>query len=96
MTIPGTNSRGQIAGVDEQAEEDEQADLREPAEPFGERAGGRAVRQSGIGEHDCGQIGGEETAGVGAARRGERDHAEPEGRERIQAGRRKGDAAQRD
>ncbi len=33
-----------IAGVDEQAEEDEQADLREPAEPFREGPGGRAVR----------------------------------------------------
>ena len=32
---------GQIAGIDEQAEQDEQADLREPAEPFGEGPGRR-------------------------------------------------------
>ena len=96
MTIAGTQLGAEIAGVDQQAEQDEQADLRQPAEPLGERPGGRAVRQPGVGEHDRGQIGGEEPAGVGAARRGERDHAEPERRERIQPGGGQGDAAQRD
>ena len=94
MTIAGTNSAAEIAGVDEQAEENEQADLCEPTEPFREGPSCRAVRQSGIGEHDRGQIRGEEPAGVGAARRGERDHAQPESREGVKPGGRKGDAAQ--
>ena len=37
------NFAAEIAGVDQQAEKDEQADLCEPAEPFGEGPGGRAV-----------------------------------------------------
>ena len=74
-------SAAELAGVDQQAEQDEQADLRQPAEPLGEGPGRRAVRQPGVGEHDRGQIGGDEAAGVRAARRGERDHAEPERRD---------------
>ena len=44
MHDPRHQFGAQIAGVDEQAEEDEQADLCEPAEPLREGPGGRAVR----------------------------------------------------
>ena len=96
MTIAGTNSAPRSLGSTSRPSRTNRPICASQAEPFGERPGGRAVRQSGVGEHDRGQVGGEEPAGVGAACRGERDHAQPEGRERIQAGSRKSDAAQGD
>ena len=91
----GHDVRGELAGVDQQAEQDEQADLRQPAEPLGERPGRRPVRQSGVGEHHRGQVGGDETAGVHGARRGERHDAQPERPDRVQPGRGQRDPAQR-
>ena len=77
-------SSARLTWRDEQTEQDEESDLREPAEPLGEGPGRRAVRQSRIGQYDRGQIRGEEPAGVDGARRRECHHAEPEGGERVE------------
>ncbi len=55
----------EVVRGDQQAQQDEHADLADPAEPLGEAAGGRGVRQFGVAEDDGGQIDGEEARAVG-------------------------------
>ncbi|CAM5683560.1 hypothetical protein SGLAM104S_04411 [Streptomyces glaucescens] len=69
MTSPGRTSSPSSYGVDEEAEQDEHADLGEPAESVGEAAGGGPVRQPAR----ChiameGEVDGEEAAAVGECR----------------------------
>jgi hypothetical protein len=71
---------------DEQPEQDEQTDLGEPAEPFGEGPGRGPMREPGIGQDQCCEVGGKEAAGVRGAAGGEGDDAQPEGGQRVEAG----------
>ena len=94
--VRATSSRGSWCGIDEQAEQDEQSDLGEPAEALGEGPRRGPVRQPGVGQDQRGEVGGEETAGVRGAGGGEREDAQPERRERVEPGRGQGDPGQRD
>ncbi|GAA3058963.1 hypothetical protein GCM10020000_47300 [Streptomyces olivoverticillatus] len=63
-TSAGMMSAPSSWGGDQQAEQDEHADLGDPAEPLGEAPGGGPVRQLGVAEDQRGEIDGQEAGAV--------------------------------
>ena len=86
--------RGQPGWGGEQPEHDEQADLGEPGDAFGEAADGRAVREPGVAQDKRGHVNGEEAAGAGQRRRPVAGDDERQDRDRVQARGRQRDTAQ--
>lgn len=74
----------------QQAEQDEHADLGEPAEPFCETAVGRGVRQFGVAEDHRGEIDGEEAAAVRHGTGPVRHDRDRQDGDRVEAGRGQG------
>ena len=79
---------GELVGRQLQAEHDEEPDLRQPGHTLGERAGGRAVRELAVAEHQRGDVHGGEAGAVHGRRGAVREEGEGEHRQRVEAGRR--------
>ena len=56
MITAGQKSAPRFVRGDQQSEQDEHADLGDPAEPVGEAAGGGPVGQLGVAEHHRGEV----------------------------------------
>ena len=82
----GQHLRGQPGRRGEQAEHDEQADLREPADAFREAPGRRPVREPGVTEEDGRGVHGEEPARPRQGRGAVAGDDECEHRDRVKAG----------
>ena len=79
----------EVSRVGEQAEQDEEADLRQPAHRAAEALERRAVGQAHVGEHERAEVGREEARDVDGGAHGIREHGErddadgEEGRRRL-------------